>query len=321
MKVGAASPQVAPAATSSSFSAVSSTVAPPPASDPISVSTRSKALSIELLNVLFKLDVQGGEGNDLISIIARSMAAVKVDGGSGDDTIDVHAWHSTVDGGSGDDSLTVRGLGSASVSGGSGDDRIDVLSFTRATVSAGSGDDFVRFYSRSGDVDGGSGDDRIEYNGSGQARGGSGDDEITAFGSGTIDGGSGDDRISIAMVRNAVAIGGAGDDQIAVSEGTVIFNKGDGNDSVRVTAFQGEKSTIRIHGFSPEDVSLVESDGAVYLKFAGSDDSIKLTGSIGAAVLAFDDGTTVDLGTKYSSAFDALPPPVLRQLPDGMTMP
>jgi hypothetical protein len=55
----------------------------------------------------------------------------------------------------------------------------------------------------------------------------------------------------------------------------------------------------------------------VYLRFSGGDDNIKLTGAVGTALLKFDDGTTIDLGMKYSSEIQTLHT-IMQQLPPGL---
>jgi hypothetical protein len=221
-----------------------------------------------------------------------------------------------VDGGDGDDTINVRFAQYAYVSGGSGDDTINAWASRYAMIDAGSGDDHVRSFS-SGHIDLGSGDDKIDSLWGGYVNGGSGDDLVYISRAATVDGGSGDDRLWSVGSKGAVISGGLGDDQVSIDGGTAIFNKGDGNDSIGLGPFSGEKNTIKIHGYSADDVSVVESEGSVYLRFAGSDDSIKLKGAIGTALLKFDDGTTLDLGTKYSSEIQTLHADI-QQLPAGL---
>lgn len=376
MKVGASSPQVAPAAPSASASAASTPASRPTApwwnSD--AAPSRPKGLSVELLNILFDLDVGGSKGDDLIQIVSRGN--VTVDGGLGDDAIFVMAQNATVRGGVGEDYLSVHAYegGQVSVAGGTGDDGLFATG-GRVTAEGGSGDDHISIHvSESGFVSGGAGDDQIDGSGKVTLDGGLGDDDIRLYGSGqahggegndivdvsnsgaayggegsdrivvsrgsfgdggegddiidvigafddggnnsvtggagndfimvvghanTIEGGVGDDLIWSIGTNNTIA-GGLGDDSILVEAGNVVvFNKGDGHDRVAFDA--SGKSTIKLQGFRPDEVSVVEAEGKVFVKFAGSDESIEIAGARGNAVLAFDDGSTLDLSSRYST--------------------
>lgn len=89
-----------------------------------------------------KVNIDGGQGDDQISVMTAAPCAVDVSGGSGDDTISVSLAAGSigiVSGGTGNDTITITGSGysvgpfSITVDGGAGDD----------TISGGSGDTFI----------------------------------------------------------------------------------------------------------------------------------------------------------------------------------
>jgi Ca2+-binding RTX toxin-like protein len=172
-------------------------------------------------DVIMKL----GDRNDVASAFKVSFGRVAIDGASGDDTIDdLPQSGADVDGGLGDDIITVHpnfgghvdvhgGLGrdtitaisaSGTVDGDLGDDKITLTTFVNPAVSAaygGLGDDTITADgdTRMGLIDGGLGDDQISTGPLAvvaQMTGGFGDDRITSqHGTSTISGGFGRDFI------------------------------------------------------------------------------------------------------------------------------
>ncbi|MBI2372392.1 MAG: hypothetical protein HYV07_00200 [Deltaproteobacteria bacterium] len=124
-----------------------------------------------------RLRIEGGAGNDKITVGPNVDVPVRVSGGRGDDKITNFAQGATLDGGFGNDKIT---------------------NFARGAT-----------------IDGGFGNDRIQSFASGTSiKGGFGDDQIVSRGHGTsIDGGFGSDTIDSRGIFNAVK-GGFGIDRI-----------------------------------------------------------------------------------------------------------
>jgi len=248
----------------------------------------------------------GGDGND--SIDAQNYAIVfgsggsdsigiwdygKVDGGAGDDFI-AAGNNAEISAGDGDDWVTTHYSGKVDL--GSGDDYLYGYAYTQ--VDGGSGKDEIRVGSHS-TVDGGEGGDLIVTMGQSFINGGPGNDIIVALGSyddydsdgyNIIDGGEGDDYIQTA--DNSKVSGGAGNDMIRLmgAGSTVSFAKGDGQDAI----LSRDDFTLKIGGYTKEDVSVTTRGEDLIVSFAGSEDSITLTLSKGAtAQLTFDDGSSL----------------------------
>lgn len=154
--------------------------------------------------------IEAGAGDDTISLFDPNADAVSsadpfqysfsgasIDGGDGDDLIDVFATESRIDGGEGDDTITVHENGLAT------------------TVLGGAGDDVLTGAQNDGDVatfDGGDGNDMLDIRNMQNvfARGGAGNDVILV--SGVADGGAG-------YVPSAD--GGAGDDTLSYEGGGI----------------------------------------------------------------------------------------------------
>jgi len=94
-------------------------------------------------NNVKKIAVQGGEGNDTISLSATSLPSA-VDGGGGFDTITGGGGADTLHGGSGNDSI-VGGFGADQLFGDDGDDKIDAVDGTPdPKVDGGAGNDTIK---------------------------------------------------------------------------------------------------------------------------------------------------------------------------------
>jgi Ca2+-binding RTX toxin-like protein len=136
----------------------------------------------ELANIL----IDGGGGND--TIINRTNAEAKINGGAGNDRITGGSGNDTINAGDGNDTVNGRG-GDDTVNAGAGDDR----------VNGGNGNDTLWGNAGTDTINGGNGNDTLGgVLGEGNViNGGDGDDKIVTGGnsSNTIDGGSGEDSI------------------------------------------------------------------------------------------------------------------------------
>jgi cyclophilin family peptidyl-prolyl cis-trans isomerase len=153
-----------------------------------------------LLDDVKRLMIDGGAGQDEITINEDLAVPSKVIGGSGNDMLV---------GGGGDDVIR-GGRGGDTVAGGGGDDK---LRGNRGDdeITGGDGDDRIAGGRDDDDIDGEAGDDRAKgHHGDDTMAGGEGDDMLAGGdGDDEIDGNDGDDKLR----------GGAGNDDLAGSEG------------------------------------------------------------------------------------------------------
>ncbi len=119
--------------------------------------------------------------------------------------------------------------------------------------------------------------------------------ELLTSGSAT----DGDDLLTATGLRDEVIEGGLGNDTIMgpMGNATIVFNKGDGQDVVKVST--SGRATLEIKGYLPAEVSVARdtyAERGYILTFEGTDDQIILegngrTGLGGVDRVEFDDGT------------------------------
>ncbi|MFD0366340.1 M91 family zinc metallopeptidase [Nocardia sp. GCM10030253] len=188
----------------------------------------------ESKNIIIK--TQGGD--DQISVSEGTQVGLKLDGGSGNDTIFGGKNRDYIDGGTGDDLINS----------GDGDD----------VVYGGAGDDTLIGYGGNDYIDGGTGNDKIAGGqGTDQLSGGQGDD--------FIEGNEGDDKIYAGSGKDTVtgsglntAANGSGNDTIYAQDEDVINRYGDQPAVVNV-ALQNIPDQITVTG-SPEFQDRVAAD-------------------------------------------------------------
>lgn len=141
------------------------------------------------------LTIDGGDGNDSITVSAIVRQGVQLLGGDGNDTLFAGSGNDTADGGAGRDDLR-GGAGNDLLRGGDDND----------TLSGGNGDDTLG---------GGAGNDRLNGdNGNDALSGGEGNDSIYGGnGNDTLLGGAGNDLLRGEFGKD-IALGGDGDDNI-----------------------------------------------------------------------------------------------------------
>lgn len=149
------------------------------------------------------LFVDGGAGNDMISVERAIELPATILGGNGNDLLVAGNGDTSLEGGAGNDKLTAND-GNDVLVGGDDDDQI----------IGGSGDDVILAGAGQDKADGGFGDDNID--------GGSGNDELI--------GGSGVDVLSGGDDADKL-IGGNGSDQLNGGAGNDVLNAGDGQDT------------------------------------------------------------------------------------------
>lgn len=126
-------------------------------------------------------------GNDTINAgTLPSGIGLRLEGGTGNDTITGNAGHNTLDGEDDNDKLNGGG-GNDSLNGGSGSD----------TLNAGAGDDTLDGGADNDNLDGGTGNDAVD--------GGFGKDSLNGgAGNDTVTGGQGDDSVNVASGNDVV---------------------------------------------------------------------------------------------------------------------
>jgi Ca2+-binding RTX toxin-like protein len=222
------------------------------------------------------LDGSATTGNNVIDAQGNPND-IRVEMGSGSDTIISGNGSDSVFGGGGGDAINTGG-GNNTVSGGDGDDN----------VKSGSGDD--KLY-------GGTGNDTIDAGkGDNFADGGSGDDVI--FGAGGADrliGGDGDDFLNgyrgndflMGGAGNDTLIGGAGNDTLIGSTGNdaFVFDSNFGNDVIMDFGKAGDELWLskNINGSGIHDAADLQSLGMIsgtstYTVITIGSDSIKIMG-------------------------------------------
>ncbi len=252
------------------------------------------------------LGVSSGGGNDVINIIASAIRSEKdsglpvvgsIDGGSGDDRIDITAggdvW--SIDGGEGNDAITIANTsrsysnfhGISNLDAGAGDDTVRLTSTTTiVAVEGGTGNDELDIKSENmvWDVNGGDGDDAISVD-TKQARG--------------ISGGAGDDTLVI-NADSAEAAGGDGNDILQINaRGIFSAEGGDGNDTLIIDAF----NAYNINGGHGDDIIVVNAENKIDGVSGGrGNDHITLTSAADtAAVFNYAKGDGSDVIVANSS--------------------
>jgi uncharacterized protein YaiE (UPF0345 family) len=226
-----------------------------------------------------------GAGNDIVNI-AAGRDAYAVSGNDGHDLLNVAAGQnaSGIWGGDGHDVLAVAGgMDVDNVTGDAGDDIVTVAAGRQArNISGGEGRDVLTVAAGQtvSSVYGGRGSDIINVAGGQAAHYISGDDgndaiSVVATTVDHVEGGSGDDAIAI-KARTAEAIsGGRGNDTIDLTgtdKASVFFDRGDGQDLVRVAG----ETTIVFAGRSIDDAAVSYGDGTITISFADNGDSVTL---------------------------------------------
>ncbi|HRK57000.1 MAG TPA: calcium-binding protein, partial [Burkholderiaceae bacterium] len=158
-------------------------------------------------------------------------------------------------------------------------------------------------------IDGGAGHDNLHSDSAADdvIDGGEGNDSISAsYGRNTLRGGAGNDRIS----GTGVLEGGTGDDVIDSalnSADTIVFNLGDGSDTVSVFEWQapevGAKDILRLGaGIAPSDVRFEQGGNDLIIKVGSADDQVRVKNwysggydrSYELKAIEFADGTVWD---------------------------
>lgn len=187
------------------------------------------------------LELTGNEGNN------RIWGGLRIFGMGGDDNI-TSGRTETVDGGAGDDTIDLTGNAPA-VSGGDGNDTITTWT-GQDTIDGGAGNDSINARGGDDSISGGDGDDVL--------RGGGGDDTIDAGdGNDAVFGGPGADQITLRSGDDTCELNG--DDTVLIAgTGMKEFRLVQGG-AVEISGF----STGRFRGFSGQSQSVVAGDTVI----------------------------------------------------------
>lgn len=166
-----------------------------------------------------QINVNGGDGNDLLSASGAQIGSVRLalNGGDGLDTLNGSLGNDSLNGGTGKD-LLAGNAGNDTIQGGDDND----------TINGGLGDDVVSGGDGSDSISGQEGDDNLN--------GGNGNDTITGeLGNDTLSGGSGDDYLN-GMEGDDSILGGVGQDAISGGIGNDTLDGGRNDDSINGNA-------------------------------------------------------------------------------------
>ena len=237
--------------------------------------------------------ISGGQGDDMMSVLATSTTGAILDGFSGNDTLTGGAGSDTISGGAGDDHIVVT-LGADSLDGGDG---IDLLDLTMVTVDlsvdlatawqtgfAVTGLGALSISNFEG-IQGGAGDDIIA---------GSADANFIAGGAGadTLSGGAGIDTLSYTTSTAAVNVDLSTNTVIADGTGSVdtitgFENLFGGSSSDTLTGTTGNNI---INGNSGND-TIYSMGGADTLDGGAGTDTLSFAGSTDGYVINMNDQT------------------------------
>lgn len=234
-----------------------------------------------------EVEVDGGEGNDVIDSKEAKLENATIKGGEGDDSILLGKIVSTtIKGGDGNDEIEVEDAVQSKIMGGNGNDRIDVERMKNSAVFGGRGDDHISVdHADGGTVSGGEGNDTIDMGIAYRTRvsGGDGDDLISIHENinGIVEGGKGDDIIAVNVNAGGVINGGTGDDLISVDEnvrqykginwGSSVVMGGRGDDTILV----GKSETSFITGGQGDDLIAVGVTLNSLISAGSGDDTIR----------------------------------------------
>jgi uncharacterized secreted protein with C-terminal beta-propeller domain/Ca2+-binding RTX toxin-like protein len=196
-----------------------------------------KRVSTVAADDVTRIWVNGGEGDDRIEVdLGGTTISVMIYGGAGNDTLIGGAEHDYITGHEGDDQL-MGGGGWDNLIGGTGDDTLD----------GGDGDDLLYGCEGNDQLYGGKGDDYLDSDqvlsrpddaqvdseiGNDTLDGGNGDDDLTAGeGDDLLAGGRGDDGL-VGGPGDDILDGGLGDDRVFGGEGDDELAGGGGNDAL-----------------------------------------------------------------------------------------
>jgi Ca2+-binding RTX toxin-like protein len=249
--------------------------------------------------------VEVGDGNNYVQVGQGSSSIVvgtgndTVNGGDGDDYVEVRGGDGTdfIDVGEGDNTV-LGGDGNSSIQGGGGDNYVEAgdgantIVFTDGdnTIFTGDGNDTVQVGIGANYMEVGDGDVSIN----GGLAGGGGDDTVFAGdGNDTINLGDGNNYVEVGDGDDLVTVGG-GNNTVWLGEGTDAVKAGDGNNEIHagdgddiVFAGNGENTLFGGGG----DDTLIAGSGENEIH-AGSGNTLMLGAGNTTYVLGADDGNS-----------------------------
>ncbi len=253
--------------------------------------------------------LHGGEGNDQLSSFLGHDALYGDDGddwlSSGFEEEGQGSADTTMIGGLGDDTYWIDGTGDVVLEevGGGLDTVSSFISYTLP--------DFSENLTLWGTVGIGNGLNNVMriLPGGGRLEGLDGDDDLSGYvGDDTLDGGAGKDQL-FGDVGNDRLIGGAGND-------TYLINLADGVDTIEDTAFGAEGNGIRFgEWILQSDLTLVRNSTTLDIQIGNRGGVVRLlnfdptgvNGSLVVQMLAFADGSTVNLADLFSPMVNHAP--------------
>ena len=234
--------------------------------------------------VPFNVTIDASDGNDTISNDGNYVSIIS---GNGDDSIfnndpaangygaslyeNARGANVTIIAGSGADTVGNKGIG-VIIDGGDGNDNIrNSKSGTTTTISGGAGDDEINNHASYVVIDGGTGNDSIRtYRYS---------NLDTTPVNVTISGGQGNDSISIGKPTRSSIVG---EPDSGIATGMVVYNEGDGHDSVWG---YGDTDSLQINSsvgwssvVSGNNIVITVGDGSITLVDAATSSGVNING-------------------------------------------
>ena len=220
--------------------------------------------------------ISAGGGNNVITTTGTGTNTITADGnnhittGAGDDTIDARDGNNRISTGYGFNRVTtgsgndvISSDGTCVINGGAGND-IVTASWGNDTLDGGAGDDFINGGGGNDLIAGGAGIDVLQ--------GGEGDDWLSdASGATLFDGGAGNDTVS-GSDGDEIVSGGRGSDTLNLGAGDdlLLFNRGDGQDTVIASATAHETLSIG-GGIAYGDLTLGKTNDDLVLGLGNGD--------------------------------------------------
>lgn len=181
-------------------------------------------------------NITTGNGDNIV-LATSNLSDVKIETGSGNDTIEsgISNQNVNIDADEGNNYIRANKLDNGYLHSGSGDDTILVSGSTSVKVEVSNGDNYILINASSGELNTGSGNDTIQWSG--------GTDNTDV----KIDSSSGDDYISVASASNVEIDSGNGNNTV-LGSGTI--HSGSGNDYLSGSLIYAGEGNNTVWGYT-----------------------------------------------------------------------
>lgn len=252
--------------------------------------------------------INGGNLDD--KIMVQTGSDNTINGQDGHDTIITNTANNKIQGGKGNDNITVNAENGANlIDGGDGDDVLNINSSNNSNILGGNGNDKINANGSNNIINSGDGNDNVLAIGnSNQITSTSGNNTLNAKGDGnTIIGGAGSDIIGVDG-KNNTATAGDGNNTLNIIGEFNTATSGNGNDNINISGSNNQASTtsgnnsFNIKGNS----NTVEGgDSADKITVAGKNNTANGNdGDDSFNVSSNADDNTIDGGAGYNTLYN-----------------